>query len=159
VQLDYRIDLERGRLNLGLNAGWLDTYERSPFKGAPFIDYTGTSFVQANEGVNFLYDYKTLTTIRYDRAMWSAGIRWQHLPSVTAQPGANTLPVESFDMFDLFSSWNFSEKYRFQAGIDNLLNEDPATVGATATNAARGSTNSNYDAFGRRVFVGLTISF
>ena len=159
VQFDYRIDLERGRLNLGLNAGLLDKYERSPFKGAPFIDYTGTSFVQANENVNFLFDYKTLATIRYDRAMWSAGIRWQHLPSVTAQPGSNTLPVQSFDMFDLYSNWNFSEKYRFQAGIDNLLNEDPATVGATATNAARGSTNSNYDAFGRRVFVGLSIAF
>jgi outer membrane receptor protein involved in Fe transport len=159
VQFDYRFELERGMLNLSFNAGWLDTYERSPFKGAPFIDYTGTSFVQANEGVNFLFDYKTLTTIRYDRPMWSAGVRWQHLPSVTAQPGANTLPVESFDMFDLFSSWNISEKYRFQAGIDNLLNQDPATVGATLTNAARGSTNSNYDAFGRRVFVGLSISF
>jgi outer membrane receptor protein involved in Fe transport len=69
------------------------------------------------------------------------------------------LPVESFDMFDLFSTLNFSEKYRLQAGIDNLLNEDPATVGATLTNAARGSTNSNYDAFGRRVFVGLSIAF
>jgi len=40
-----------------------------------------------------------------------------------------------------------------------LLNQDPATVGATLSNAARGSTNRNYDAFGRRVFVGLSISF
>jgi len=54
-------------------------------KGPYFLDYTGTSFVYNNEGINFLYDYKTLTTIRYDRPMWSAGIRWQHLPSVTAR--------------------------------------------------------------------------
>jgi outer membrane receptor protein involved in Fe transport len=158
LQFDYRFDLSNGTLNLGLNAGWLDKYARSPFPGAPFIDYTGTSFVSINENVNFLYDYKTLTTLQYNRSSWSAGMRWQHLPSVTAQPGANTLPVASYDLFDLYGSWSFKTKYRFQAGIDNVLNKDPAIVGATATNAAVGATNSNYDTFGRRVFVGLQVS-
>jgi len=158
LQFDTRFDVASGALNLDLNVGWLEKYARSPFDGAPFIDYTGTSFVSNNEGVNFLYDYKTLTTLRYARSSWSAGVRWQHLPSVTAQPGANTLPVESYDLFDVFASWNVKTKYRLQAGIDNFLNKDPAIVGATATNAAVGATNSNYDGFGRRFFVGLQIS-
>jgi outer membrane receptor protein involved in Fe transport len=158
LQFNTRFDVARGSLNLDLNVGWLDKYARSPFAGAPFIDYTGTSFVSINENVNFLYDYKTLTTLRYDRPGWSLGMRWQHLPSVTAQPGANTLPVESYDLLDVFGSWSFKSKYRLQAGIDNFLNKDPAIVGATATNAAVGTTNSNYDTFGRRFFVGLQVS-
>jgi outer membrane receptor protein involved in Fe transport len=158
MQFDYRFDLASGTFNLGLVAGWLDTYERSPFDGAPFIDYTGTSFVSINESINFLYDYKTLTTLRYDRPSWSVGLRWQHLPEVVAPSGSSTLPVEKYDLVDLFSSWSFSDRYRFQAGIDNLLDTDPAVVGATVANRALGSTNSNYDGFGRRVFVGLQIS-
>jgi iron complex outermembrane receptor protein len=158
VQFDYRFDVARGTLNLGLNAGWLDKYTRSPFKGAPAIDYTGTSFVSINENVNFLFDYKTLTTLRYDRPAWSLGMRWQHLPSVGPEPGSNTFPVKAYDEFDVFASWSFKEKYRLQAGIDNFLDEAPAVVGATATNAALGSTNSNYDTFGRRVFIGLQVS-
>jgi outer membrane receptor protein involved in Fe transport len=80
------------------------------------------------------------------------------LPEVVAPSGSSTLPVEKYDLVDLFSSWSFSDRYRFQAGIDNLLDTDPAVVGATVANRALGSTNSNYDGFGRRVFVGLQIS-
>jgi outer membrane receptor protein involved in Fe transport len=159
MQFDYRFDLADGNLTLGVVAGWLDEYTRSPFNGAPSIDYTGTSFVSINESINFLYDYKALTSLRYDRESWSVGLRWQHLPSVGPPSGSNTLPVDEYDTFDLFTSWTFNETYRLQAGIDNLLDEDPAVVGATATNRALNSTNSNYDGFGRRVFVGLQMRF
>ena len=112
-----------------------------------------------NENVNFLYDYRTLTTLHYDRSSWGVGMRWQHLPSVGPASGTNTLPVDSYDLVDVYANWQLKQKYRLQAGIDNFLNTDPPVVGATLTNAARGSTNSNYDGFGRRYFVGLNISF
>jgi len=159
LQFDRRFDLAGGSLNLGLIWGWLDKYERSPFNGASFIDYTGTSFVSINENVNFLYDYRTLTTLHYDRSSWGVGMRWQHLPSVGPASGSNTFPVASYDQVDVYANWQLKQKYRLQAGIDNFLNQDPPVVGATATNAARGSTSSNYDGFGRRYFVGLNISF
>lgn len=158
MQFDTRFDVAKGMLNLGVVAGWLDKYERSPFAGAPFIDYTGTSFVSINEGVNFVYDYRTLTTLSYNRSAWSIGMRWQHLPEVGPQPGSNTFPVKAFDQIDVFGNWSLNEKYRLQAGIDNFLDKNPVVVGATATNAAIGSTNSNYDAFGRRLFLGFQVS-
>jgi outer membrane receptor for ferrienterochelin and colicin len=158
LQFDTRFNVASGMLNLGVNLGYLDKYARSSYAGAPFIDYTGTSFVSINDNVNFLYDYKALTTLRYDRPAWSVGMRWQHLPSVGPQPGSNNLDVASYDLVDVFTSFTLKQKYRLQAGIDNFLNKDPAVVGATATNAALGSTNSNYDGFGRRVFVGLQVS-
>jgi outer membrane receptor protein involved in Fe transport len=91
--------------------------------------------------------------------MWSVGMRWQHLPSVGPPSGSSTLPVEEYDLLDAFASISFNERYRLQAGIDNLLDNDPATVNATVANAARGSTNSNYDGFGRRVYLGLSVQF
>ena len=45
-----------------------------------------------------------------------------------------------------------------RGGIDNLTNADPEIVGRTTVNNNLGSTNSNYDQFGRRVFLGLSIS-
>src|SRR5262249_2245012 len=123
-----------------------------------FIDYTGTAFVSINENVNFLYDYKTLTTLQYNRPGWSLGMRWQHLPSVQPQPGSTNLPVDSYDLLAVFASLSFKSKYRLQAGIDNFLNKDPVVVGATTNNNALGSTNSNYDGFGRRFFLGLQVT-
>ena len=51
------------------------------------------------------------------------------------------------------------EALRVTLGIDNLTDEEPEVVGATATNNALGSTTVNYDPFGRRYFVGLSMSF
>jgi outer membrane receptor protein involved in Fe transport len=67
--------------------------------------------------------------------------------------------VSSHDQLDLFSRWSFGERYELRAGIDNLTNEDPEVVGATTANNALGSTSTDYDTFGRRVFLGLSIGF
>jgi outer membrane receptor protein involved in Fe transport len=58
----------------------------------------------------------------------------------------------------LFADWAFQDRYVLRAGIDNLFDAQPEVVGATSTNNALGSTSINYDPFGRRMFVGLTIS-
>ena len=74
--------------------------------------------------------------------------------------GAAILPViDAHSQFDLFADWTFSERYQLRAGIDNLTDAEPEVVGATTTNNALGSTSINYDPFGRRFFVGLTMSF
>jgi outer membrane receptor protein involved in Fe transport len=67
--------------------------------------------------------------------------------------------VDSHDQLDLFADWTFSERYQLRAGIDNLTDAEPEVVGATSTNNALGSTSVNYDPFGRRYFVGLSMAF
>ncbi len=154
VQVDWRFDVGNvGSMSVNVVASILDAYTESAFPGAEPIDYTGTLF-------NSSYDYQALTTLRYDRGPWSLGLRWTHWPSINTQPGASVdaFGTKSHDRLDLFGSWNISDRYRLRAGIDNLLDEDPAVVGATSTNNALGSTNTNYDPFGRRVFVGLSLS-
>jgi outer membrane receptor protein involved in Fe transport len=160
VQVDWRFDVGAGGMSLSVLGSFLDEYSETAFQGAIPVDFTGTVF-------NSSFDYKTFTTLRYDAATWSLGLRWQHLPSLDPQPGSpsSVLGVDAHDQFDLFSRWNFRERYELRAGIDNLTNEDPEVVGASWTgspatsNNALGSTNADYDTFGRRVFIGLSVAF
>jgi outer membrane receptor protein involved in Fe transport len=154
LQLDLRFDVGDGAaLNTNFQATILDEYSETAFPGATPIEYTGTTF-------NSSYDYRVFTTVRYQRAAWGLGLRWQHLPSIV--PSGNTADireVDAHDQFDLFADWTFSERYQLRAGIDNLTDAEPEVVGATSTNNALGSTSVNYDPFGRRYFVGLSMAF
>src|SRR5690606_31477738 len=69
VQLDWRFDVGAGAMNLKVVASCLDTYSEEAFAGAQAIAYSGTLF-------NSSYDYRTFTTLRYDRGPWSMGVRW-----------------------------------------------------------------------------------
>jgi outer membrane receptor protein involved in Fe transport len=153
--LDWGFDIgTAGGLNLGVRASILDEYSETAFPGAIAVDYTGTVF-------NSSFDYRTLTTLRYDGQAWSLGLRWQHLPSLDPQPGSalTVFGVDAHDQYDLFANWSFGERYSLRAGIDNLTNEDPEVVGRTTANNALGSTSADYDTFGRRFYLGLNVDF
>jgi outer membrane receptor protein involved in Fe transport len=153
LQLDLRFDVGGAALNTNFQATILDEYSETAFPGAIPVEYTGTLF-------NSSYDYRLFTTVRYQQASWGLGVRWQHLPTIEPQTSTTgALGVDSHDQLDLFADWTFSERYQLRAGIDNLFDEEPEVVGATATNNALGSTTVNYDPFGRRYFVGLSMSF
>jgi outer membrane receptor protein involved in Fe transport len=154
IQLDWGFDVgSSGVLNVNVVANFLDTYAESPFPGADFVDYTGTL-------ENSSYDYRTFTTLRYSGDSWGLGLRWQHLPSIDPSPdaAANVIGVDSHNHFDLFANLTFNDRYTLRAGIDNLLDEDPEIVGATPFNNSLGTTNSNYDQFGRRFYLGLQVA-
>jgi outer membrane receptor protein involved in Fe transport len=150
---DLAVNWGIGNFNVNVDTSFLDTYEQSPFPGAGFVDYTGTL-------QNLSYDYRMFSTVGYNRGNWSAGLRWQHLPSIDPAPGTANFGTDAHDQFDVFGSWNFgnNQRYSLRGGIDNLLNADPEIVGATATNRALGSTNAVYDQFGRRLFIGLSVT-
>jgi len=154
LQLDLRFDVGGGgALNTNFQATILDEYSETAFPGAVPIEYTGTAF-------NSSFDYRVFTTVRYQRAMWGLGLRWQHLPSLEPTGNAaDLLDVDAHDQLDLFADWTLSERYQLRAGIDNLTDAEPEVVGANSTNNALGSTSVNYDPFGRRYFVGLSMAF
>ncbi len=154
LQLDLRFDVgDAGALNTNFQATFLDEYAETAFPGAIPIEYTGTTF-------NSSYDYRVFTTVRYQRSSWGLGLRWQHLPSIEPSTAtADARNVDAHDQLDLFADWTFSDRYQLRAGIDNLTDAEPEVVGATSTNNALGSTSINYDPFGRRYFVGLSMAF
>jgi outer membrane receptor protein involved in Fe transport len=154
LQLDLRFDVgDAGALNTNFQATMLDEYTETAFPGAIPVEYTGTLF-------NSSYDYRLFTTVRYQQSAWGLGLRWQYLPTI--EPTGSTggaQGVDAHSQFDLFADWTLSERYTLRAGIDNLTDAEPEVVGATTTNNALGSTSVNYDPFGRRYFVGLSMQF
>jgi iron complex outermembrane recepter protein len=154
VQLDWGTDIgNAGSLSVNFQASFLDEYAESPFPGAEFIDYTGTTD-------NSSFDYRTFMTLNYAQGPWNVGIRWEHMPSQerSLSQGPAFLGVESHDQYDLFSRWGFNDRYELRFGVDNLFDTDPPVVGATTADANLGSTSSDYDTFGRRYYVGLRVS-
>jgi iron complex outermembrane receptor protein len=151
--VDVQTDWTVGNFNVNILASFLENYSESPFPGAAFIEYTGTEF-------NSSFDYRLFSTVNYTNNKLSMGLRWQHLPELDVAPGsaANTFGIDAHDQIDLFGSWRFTERITMRGGIDNVTNEDPEVVGRTTINNNKGTTNSNYDQFGRRLFFGLSIA-
>ncbi len=111
-----------------------------------------------------------------------AGVILDYTPSTAVKTG-------SYDIFDLSFNWDLSQKISIRGGINNLLDTSPAITGASAgypyptdltavcgaqqeatgcqdptsyslANDGAGSTNPGYyDTLGRRLFVGMKISF
>jgi outer membrane receptor protein involved in Fe transport len=156
--IDLQVDWGIGNFNVNFVANYLDHIQVAPFPGAAFIDYTGTT----NNGVtsNSAFDYRTFSTVGYNAARFSVGVRWQHQPALDPAPGsaANVLGVDSHDQFDLFATWRPTDRLTLRSGIDNLTNEDPEWVNVTTVNNNIGATNSDYDQIGRRYFFGLTLA-
>jgi iron complex outermembrane receptor protein len=149
IQVNWRI----GNFLVNEQASFLTSYETSPFPGADFIDYTGTT-------TNNSFDYRLLSTLVYNKDSLSIGMRWQHLPTLDVAPdaGATALGVDSHDQIDVFGAWTFGQRWSLRAGINNLTNADPEWTGRTTTNNAIGATNAIYDQIGRSVFVGVTMT-
>jgi outer membrane receptor protein involved in Fe transport len=145
-----------GALNINFQANWLDYYRVSPFEGAAYVDFTGTT-----QGGGGFFDYKTFTNVTWVNDAWSAGLRIRYLPEMDVAPGApaGAQGVTSHTEIDLFGRVVLSDAYELRFGVDNLLDEQPEVVGRTATNNAASSTNQNYDVLGRRFFLGATARF
>jgi outer membrane receptor protein involved in Fe transport len=150
---DLAVNWGVGNFNVDFQTTFLQKYAESAFPGAAFTDYTGT--VQ-----NSSFDYRFLSTVRWNKGPLGLGVRLQYLPSLDPLPGSSSavFGVDSHEQLDLFGSWSFKQRWQLRGGIDNFLNADPEWVTRTATNNAIGSTNANYDPFGRRVFIGLQIT-
>jgi outer membrane receptor protein involved in Fe transport len=160
LQLNWRGDVGGNSMYVNTVLNYLSRYELQDTSSAPFLDSAGT----LDEGGQF--DWKLFTTIGYDLADFSLGVRWRHLPSaddasVVANPASATLGVDSYDMFDFFGRWSLNDMLGLRFGVDNLLDADPEIVGEIPglTNA-RGSTMAGYyDTLGRRAYIAVKLSF
>jgi iron complex outermembrane recepter protein len=163
VQLNWVGDIGDGGASIYVNnlASFLNEYNTKATPSDPVLEFKDTL------GAGGQYKYRLNTTVGYNFAGGNAGVgvRWRYLPEVkngayVTNRAAPQLPTESYSVFDAFASYSFNERFQLRAGIDNLLNEDPAVVGATPTDSNSNTTLAGYyDTLGRRFYVGLRMEF
>jgi outer membrane receptor protein involved in Fe transport len=165
VTAAWSVDFGPGSFSINSTATFLDRFETQDNPTAQVFDAAGT----LDQGGQ--YDYRIVTTTSYAFAKAQVGLQWRHYPSIkdddaARSPNTRLLPVDSYNVFNLFSRFQINEKMEFRGGIDNLLDEEPPVVGAdpgTATlpiDRNLGDTDSGfYDVLGRRMYVGIQMNF
>ena len=148
-------------------ASFLNEYNTKATKTDPVLEYKDTL------GGGGQYDYR----LEYDgrlqlrrrqrrRRVAVAVLAGGQERRVRDEPGRAELPTDDYNVFDVFASYTFNERFQLRAGIDNLLTTDPAIVGAvragptTLADSNSASTLAGYyDTLGRRYYVGLKMDF
>jgi outer membrane receptor protein involved in Fe transport len=140
---------------------YIDKFDTQEKAGDPIDEWADTL------GQGGQYQYRLNSTVGYNFGGGKAnvGLRMRHLPSVRSatavtDPNTTIFDTESWTNFDLFAGYTFNDKYQLRGGIDNLLDEDPAIVGATPTDSNSNSTLAGYyDTLGRRAYIGIKVQF
>jgi outer membrane receptor protein involved in Fe transport len=180
VNLNWRAALEDiglasipGRLSANIAFTRLFSFEAQEFPTAPLLENAGTL---ARQG---LFDWRSVTTLRYTMPTWNVGLEWRHLPSAKSSnyvtdPATVVQGAGAYDMFGLTGEWNATDNLILSAGVDNLFNREPERIGAgqiTNISSASGGGQtiadgvaSNplpgyYDVLGRRYFVNVKLAF
>jgi outer membrane receptor protein involved in Fe transport len=161
-----------GALSINMSFTKVFNFEAQDFKGGAVLENVGTL---ARGG---LFDWRSVTTVRYSNTNWDVGLNWRHLPSILSSnyvtdPATTVQGAGSYDIYGLTGNWNLTKALAISGGVDNLFDRQPERIGAgqviniaasqgggsTITNGA-GSTNAGYyDVLGRRYFVNLKLRF
>jgi iron complex outermembrane recepter protein len=180
VNLNWRAAMEDiglsslpGRVSANVAFTRLFSFKAQEFPTAPLLENAGTL---ARQG---LFDWRSITTLRYMMPTWNVGLEWRHLPSAKNQNFVTdpTTPVQGagkYDLFGLTGEWNATDNLTVSGGVDNLFNREPEKIGiGQVTNIAAtsggGTTIADgvasnplpgyYDVLGRRYFLNLKLSF
>ncbi len=103
------------------------------------------------------------TDLSYSVEGTTAGMRWRHLPSVTAQdylvnPCTATrcfADTPAYDVFDLYFSTQVTQMVTLRGGVDNLFDRDPPIVRGVPCF----TDPQNYDVIGRRYYLSASVEF
>jgi iron complex outermembrane recepter protein len=165
IKLDYRLKLGRmGNVDIGFDLNQVDKYW---FQASPTsvqrdcLGYYSVACGAPN------YEQKFV-----QRTVWSVGdfvlgYNWRFLSGVTEEPGGtNFLPayssIKSYSYIDVNAQWKATKNLKLTLSINNLADKAPPEVGNTIGTTTTNSGNTfpqNYDAIGRFVTIGATLSF
>jgi iron complex outermembrane receptor protein len=153
-----------GTLNFNLTGTFLDKIITDPgAEGFPAFDCTGEFSGHCTSSLTTAINPQVRTRFRMGwETPWNVDLALTHrYISGVSQDGAVPgqidahLPHESY--FDLFGSWNLTDKANVRLGINNVLDNDPS-LNFTSGNNGNGNTFPQvYDALGRFVFMGLSV--
>lgn len=170
---DMGFDSLPGFLSVNVSFTKLFEFKAQEFAGGSTIDYAGTLAAPPRGG---LFDWRTVTTLRYGTAGWDVGLNWRHLPPIenavyATDPATAIEGAGSYDVFALTGNFNMTDQLAVGVGIDNLFDRLPERIGAgqvinrgaingggTTTYNGAGSTSAGYyDVLGRRYFLNVKL--
>lgn len=158
----HSVDVGPGQLQTQASVGWLNKYEEQALPGDPFLDFAGTIGGPANRVAdNDVHpEWKLSVTPRYVIGPASIALRWRYLSSMDARqvvlnPSATTPGVPSVSYFDVFGTYELSERMRIRASVSNVLDQDPPEVSGQIGQTRIGT----YDVLGPTFTIGFQASF
>jgi iron complex outermembrane recepter protein len=165
VAMNWSHDLGPGRLALGTSMNYLNEFKYQLQPGGPYINARGTlDPVSGAAGLGGLFNFRANSHVQYTWQALTVGVTWEYLSSIKDQsastdPDTTVLPVPAYNLFGLYSNYNFG-KVQLRFGIDNLLNKQPLIVGADpGVTTSSSTTNAGlYDVLGIRYYVGVKAS-
>ena len=153
VNVDWRVPVGPGELDLNGVVNYLADYKQSFLTGIPFVEFADTISSTAA-----YFRWRSLLTATYTQGQMSAGLRWRFTPrtrDVTCASRCQAPDTPSYSTFDLFGSYAITPKIRISAGIDNLFDRDPPIVGGVLGNTNLGE----YDVVGRQFYAAIRARF
>lgn len=100
------------------------------------------------------------------RATWltpwnvTTSVLWRHIGGTDDLN--NNIDIDSYDYIDLAAIWDVMDNASIRVGFNNILDKEPPVVGDGAGPSNNGNGNTfpgMYDALGRYMYVGATLSF
>jgi outer membrane receptor protein involved in Fe transport len=159
AQIDWKIPIGPGSLDINLLANFTNSYEVQLLEGSAWQEFAGTIDGTQNGGIP-LPDWKTLTSLTYRLSNFEGGVRWRHLPSmddITAvtRPASPAKGVPAYDLFDATLAYRLNDGVLFRGGVNNIADKEPPIVGGTIGQTQPGT----YDILGRYYYLGLQLNF
>lgn len=147
-------------LTLDSNVSYLESFEVQPAPGRPFQQFAGSVGGTATFQPGSLPEWKGATQLAVSHGPITLGGRWRFLDAMRSaqrvvNPNSTAAGVPSYNIFDLFASFEATDGFELRLGINNVANVDPPIL-----NGVPGTTEaSTYDVLGRSFFVSARARF
>ncbi|WP_088330653.1 TonB-dependent receptor [Lacimicrobium sp. SS2-24] len=159
---DFSLD-DMGTLKLGLVGTWLEKLDNEPVPGGTVIECAGywdrTSCLQPSP--EWRHNLRATWTTPWDASITAT---WRYLGEAEEYVGANVpsgpTTFSSQNYLDLAATWQAHEHVSLRLGINNVLDREPPLLPNAPTGSGNGNTFPGfYDALGRYVFAGVTLTY
>ena len=159
IIVDYAIELgDMGTLNFNNTMSIIDKWDQQEFADAPTVDCAGKWGASCG--------YPTPDFRNNLRATWmtpwnvTASVLWRHIGGTDDLAG--NINIDDYNYFDISAIWDVMENASIRVGVNNVFDDDPPIVGDGAGPSNNGNGNTfpgMYDALGRYMYIGATLSF
>lgn len=159
ITADYTLELgDMGTMTFNNTLSLIETWDQQEFAEAPVVSCKGKWAAECG--------YPTPDIRNNLRATWqtpwnvTASVLWRHIGG-TDDLNEN-VDIDSYDYFDVAGIWDVWENTSVRLGMNNVLDKAPPIVGDGAGPSNNGNGNTfpgMYDALGRYMYLGLSVSF